>query len=89
MAKSYSSAFLAGLAGFAAGVAVGILFAPDKGTTTRKKLKENFNDLADQLHEEFAEEIDDIKSALKLEKVEEADKKLPPKEGRPKTRKTK
>ena len=89
MAKSYSSAFLAGLAGFAAGVAVGILFAPDKGTTTRKKLKENFNDLADQLHEEFAEEIDDIKSALNLEKVEEADKKPPPKKGRPKTRKTK
>ena len=89
MAKSYSSAFLAGLAGFAAGVAVGILFAPDKGTTTRKKLKENFNDLADQLHEEFAEEIDDIKSALNLEKEEEADKKPPPKKGRPKIRKTK
>jgi len=85
MAKSYSGAILAGLAGFAAGVAVGILFAPDKGTETRKKLKENFNDLADELHEEFSEEIEEIKAALEGEKEEKA----PPKRRKPRTRKTK
>jgi len=85
MAKSYSSAILAGLAGFAAGVVVGILFAPEKGTTTREKLKEGFNDLADQLHEELSEEINEIKAALEGEQ----EVKAPSKRGRPKTKKTK
>lgn len=85
MAKSYSSAILAGLTGFAAGVVVGILFAPDKGTQTRKKLKENFNELADQLHEELSEEIDEIKATLEGEQ----EVKAPPKKGRPRTKKTK
>jgi len=88
MAKSYSRAILAGLAGFAAGVAVGVLFAPDKGTQTRKKLKKDFNDLADQLQDEFSDEIDGIKSVLQLEEEEEVVK-VPSKRGRPKKQKTK
>ena len=46
--------------GFAAGVLVGVLFAPDKGTETRdrlarrgRELKDKFNDLVDSLGEKF------------------------------------
>jgi gas vesicle protein len=42
MAKTYSKIILAGLAGLAAGLAVGVLVAPAKGTKTRKRLKKKF-----------------------------------------------
>ena len=31
------------------GIAIGILIAPDKGSTTRDKLRDGFNDVADKL----------------------------------------
>jgi gas vesicle protein len=39
------------LAGVAAGAVVGILFAPDKGCETRKKIAKSGKDLADNLNE--------------------------------------
>ena len=38
---------LAGLAGIAAGVAVGILFAPARGSKTRKRLKKEIRKLSE------------------------------------------
>lgn len=44
--------------GFALGLIVGVLFAPDKGTETRKKIATKSGDLKHQ----FADFIDDLAS---------------------------
>jgi gas vesicle protein len=56
--------------GFAAGLLVGVLFAPERGTLTRdriarrgRELKEKFNDMVDSLHskaDDLADEAHDV-----------------------------
>lgn len=53
------------LLGVAIGAALGILFAPDKGTETRKKLMKGLHDLAD--------EVDDALKQTKQEGEEESE----------------
>lgn len=48
------------LAGLAAGTALGILFAPEKGSETREKLNDSIKDLGDALKERTAEQIDHL-----------------------------
>jgi gas vesicle protein len=65
-------AILAVMAGIAAGAALGILFAPDKGTNTRKKIIRKGEDLVDELgdtiehkYEALEEKIEDkVKSVI-------------------------
>jgi gas vesicle protein len=55
-----SKVLIALLAGLAAGAALGILFAPEKGTETRDKLSESLKKLGDSIKETAANEIDNL-----------------------------
>jgi gas vesicle protein len=57
---SSGKVFLGLLAGVAAGALLGVLFAPDKGSFTRKKISRKGEDFAEALTEKFNEFLDSI-----------------------------
>lgn len=48
------------LAGTAAGALIGILFAPDKGVNTRKKIVSKGEEYAEDLKDKFGEFVDNV-----------------------------
>ena len=77
MSNKTENSILAILAGAAIGVGLGILFAPDKGSKTREKMKEGFDDLKNQAQNkwndfetETKEKMSDSKNDL-TQKVED------------------
>ncbi|RTY95032.1 YtxH domain-containing protein [Flavobacterium sp. GT3R68] len=61
---------LGALAGVAAGAILGVLFAPEKGTETRKKIAEKGKDAAGDLKTKYNDLIDKLTSKLETVKDE-------------------
>lgn len=59
---SNGKVFLGVLAGVATGALLGILFAPDKGCETRKKIAKKGKDYVDDLKEKMNEVVEDVTS---------------------------
>jgi gas vesicle protein len=64
MSTKNGNSILALLAGAAIGVGLGILFAPDKGSKTREKIKEGLDDLKDGTNEKISKTKDELKETL-------------------------
>lgn len=55
---------LAALTGLAAGIGIGILIAPAKGSKTRKRLKKRIMGIADMMQEDLSDKVNAFKSAF-------------------------
>ena len=53
------------LAGIAAGATLGVLFAPDKGSSTRKKIVNKGEDYVDDVKNKFNEALDAVNNKYK------------------------
>ncbi len=58
------------LAGAAVGAAIGILFAPDKGSVTRKKITSKGEDYLEDLENKFQEIVDGVNNQINKLKEE-------------------
>lgn len=57
-------ALLGVMAGIAAGAVLGMLFAPEKGSNTRKSITKKGDDLANALNEKVDEKFNELISSL-------------------------
>jgi gas vesicle protein len=71
MANSGSKVLLAAIVGVAAGIGVGMLIAPAKGSKTRKRLKKRIMGIADLMQDDLAEKVNAFKTAFASEEATE------------------
>jgi gas vesicle protein len=67
---SKGNVVIGALAGIAVGALLGVLFAPDKGTETRRKISSKSKETAEELKDKFNEFVDTISE--KVEKMKKA-----------------
>ena len=70
MANKGSKILLAGLAGLAAGVAIGVLFAPARGSKTRKRIKKGIEEFSKSDGKSFSEKLNSLTSVFDTEEDE-------------------
>ncbi len=61
MSSNTGNTVLALLTGAAIGAGVGILFAPDKGSRTREKIKDGFDDAKEELKHKLEKATEELK----------------------------
>jgi gas vesicle protein len=64
MSNTSGNSLLALLTGALIGAGIGILYAPDRGTKTREKIKDGFQDAKDDLKQKLDEVSEQLKSKL-------------------------
>lgn len=62
--KDVSKVMLLLAVGYAAGAVTGILFAPDKGEKTRKKIRSKAEELGEDIEKAYDEEITRLKTKI-------------------------
>lgn len=62
--KNSGSAIFGFLVGATVGASLGILFAPDKGSKTRKKIKDNTQRMSNDIKENVGGKIDDLRDNI-------------------------
>lgn len=70
MSDNTGNTFLALLTGAAIGVGVGILYAPDKGTKTRKKIKKKAMDTTQDVTDRISHLADELTKTADAKKVD-------------------
>jgi gas vesicle protein len=68
MSNNAGNTILALLTGAAIGAGIGILFAPDKGSRTREKFKDGYDEAKSNLRHKFEAASDELKSKFACEK---------------------
>jgi gas vesicle protein len=71
--SSTSKVVMGTLAGVAAGVVLGLLFAPDSGTETRRKIKEGYTDLSESLKSKISDLVTSVKEEYETAKGKATD----------------
>ncbi len=71
MANSGSKVLLAALVGVVAGIGVGMLIAPAKGSKTRKRLKKRIMGIADMVENDLSEKLNNLKSVFTSDEMDQ------------------
>jgi gas vesicle protein len=64
MAKSSVKFLTVAAIGLAAGIGIGMLIAPAKGSKTRRRLKQRFSEFAEMMEEGVVEKLETLKSTI-------------------------
>lgn len=70
MSNDSGNVLLAVLTGAVIGAAVGVLYAPDKGESTRKKIKKNALKTKDEITHRISQAADELTKTAETKKVE-------------------
>jgi gas vesicle protein len=70
MSNNTGNTILAVLTGAAIGAVIGILFAPDKGSKTREKMKDGFDDVKNDLKTKLDHASEELKDKFSTAKID-------------------